>query len=571
MRVAALFAVAVVVAAAIPIGVLMLREEADPPAASSPTEPAAVDGQSPFGSGVLRNLRIRTKLSGDGAVQLAYGVGSAPGAATDGSLDFRLSDLYAFGDLDGAGGDDAAMVLVVTRSGRPFAIQVAAALNTEPVETATANLPSSALVRELAISGGQLSVRLRDRDAGAERLRRYAWQAGELRLMADEEAPAADGDTAFAFAIERVTVPSGGEIVLNRTLPPGVGADFVLSLGEGQGYSLWAQSEFSNAILSVFGTRDQRTVVSRRDYVSQYTGVSVIEQDYVVRVINVGGSELQFRLTVTAPGGTREAGPGTAITLPDSEPPPGGFSRPVGEFPLAAVAPAAAAALDGRDGRNGAAIVRLRDGALFTAGTAEHMEAVSATKVLIALAAMARAEDEGRALEARELDLLWPMITFSDNDSATLLWQQLGSEAGIGEWLERRGIGGVTPAAGDEWGATTANAAALAVLMGRMYAGDLVDPEHRDLLLEMLSEVIEGQRWGVSAGAAEAGAGYVLKNGWFPEESGWQVVSVGVVIPEDPANAYAIAVLTDRQPSWEYGIETIEAVASAAAAALLGP
>lgn len=572
MRIAALFAVVLAVAAAIPVGVLLLREDSGPAQPATPTEAATdIDERSPFGSGVLRNLLIRSELAAPGWVQLAYGVGSAPSAGGDGTLDYRLSDLFAFGDLDGSGLHDAAMVLVVTKAGRPFALQVAAALNTTPVETATAGLPVGSLVRELAVTGGQLVVRFRDREAGDERVRRYAWQGSELRLIADEEAPAAGGETAFAFAIERVTVPSGGEAVLDRRLPPGVGADFVISLGEGQGYSLWAQSEFSNAILSVFGTRDQRTLVSRRDYVSQYTGVSPIEQDYVVRVINVSGGELPFRLTVTAPGGTREAASGSAVSLPETEPPPGGFSRPQGELPLAALAPAAAGALDGRGGRVGVAVLRLSDGALFTAGSGEAMELVSAVKVLIALAVMARAEDAGRDLEARELDLLWPMMTFSDNDSATLLWQELGSEAGISAWLTREGIQGFAPAAGDEWGATTASAGALAVLYGRLYAGDLVSPEHRDLALEMMAGIIDGQRWGVSAGAAEAGAAFALKNGWFPEDDGWQVVSAGVVIPEEVSRAYAIAVVTDKQESWEYGIATIESVAREVIAAVHEP
>ncbi len=566
MRVAALFVVVLVVAAAIPLGVLLLREDADTLTPAVPTETAAdIDERSPFGSGVLRNLEVRTDLAADGSVQLAYGAGTAQGAEGGAPLDFRLSDLFAFGDLDGSGLDDAAMVLVVTRGARPLALQVVGVLNTVPVETASADLPVDALVRELSVSAGQLIVRFRDRAAGEERVRRYAWQGGELRLVADEQAPPVTGGSEFAYAIERVTVPSGGEAVLDRTLPPGVGADFVIALGEGQGYSLWARSEFSNAILSVFGTRDQRTVVSRRDYISQYTGVSPIEQDYVVRVINVGGSELPFRLTVTAPGGTREAGSGSVVDLPQTEPPPGGFSRPQGDLPLAALSPAASAALEGREGRAGVAVLRLDDGALFTAGSAEPFEQVSAVKLLILLAAMARAEDEGRALEARELDLLWPMITFSDNDSATLLWQELGSDTGISAWLKREAIEGFAPAPGDEWGATTASPAAFAVLLARLYSGDLVSPEHRDLALEMMAGVIDGQRWGVSAGAAEAGAAFALKNGWFPEDAGWQVVSAGIVIPEDASRAYVIVVATDGQETLEYAIETIEAVARAVA------
>ncbi len=564
MRVAALFAIVLVVAAAIPVSVLLLRDGADAPPASGPTASStAIDSRSPFHAGVLRNLEIRTDLSASGFVQLTNGSGVASAALGGADLEFTLSDLFAFGDLDGAGLDDAALVLVVTRSGRPHAVQVIAATNSSPVRTASTTLPSNSLVRQLTIESTTVIVRFRDRDAAAERERRYAFGSAELTLVSDTEAPPASLDTAFAYAIERVNVPASGETVLQRTLPPGVGADFVISLGEGQGYSLWAQSQFSNAILSVFGTRDQRTFVSRRDYVSQHTGVSSITQDYVVRVINVGGSELPFRLTVTAPGGTGSSRATHVTGLPNIEPPPGGFVRPTEEFPLAVLSPSAAASLEGREGRNAVAVLRLSDGALFTAGTSQPLEMVSAAKILTMAAVMARAESQGRPLEARELDLLWPMITFSDNDSATLLWHSLGGESGVADWLQRAAIGGVQPAPLGEWGASTATASALAVLLARLYSGGLVTPEHRDLALEMLSQVIDGQRWGVSAGTDDSGDAFVLKNGWFLESDGWQVVSAGLILPEEPARTYAIVIMTDRQETWEYGIETIESVARA--------
>lgn len=572
MRLAALFALVVVTAAAIPLSVLFLREETPAPASAVPTTNGTpgLDGRSPFTVAALRNLAITTESAPGRSVQLANGVATL--AAPDGAtLDFRLSDLFAYGNLDDTGQDDAAVVLIVTRNRRPEAIQVAAVLNSRPPATASASLPSGALVRGLSIESGEVIVQYRDTGAALERERRYTLVAGELRLQSEADAPPGSLDAAFAYAIERVEVPSGGEIVLSRTLPPGVGADFVISLGQGQGYSLWAQSQFSNAILSVFGTRDQRTVVSRNDYVSQYTGVSPVAQDYVVRVINVGGAELPFRLTITAPGGTPGGGPSTAVSLPPTEPPPGGFTRPSGQLPLAALSPAAAAALEGREGRVGAAVLRLSDGALFTAGTGEPLELVSAVKVPLMVAIMARAESEGGALQPHELDLLWPMVTFSDNDSATLLWRLLGSESGFAAWIESAGIAGFDPAPFDEWGATTATPAAMAVLLARLYSGDLLTPEHRDLALAMLNGVIDGQRWGVSAGVEAAGAAYVLKNGWFPESDGWQVVSAGIVLPDDPANAYAIAILTDRQPSLEYGIETIESAAAAIAQSLLAP
>ena len=563
MRIAALFLVVLAMAVSIPVGVLLLREGEQ---AAVTGTPAAVPGQQGIsGAAAVRNAEMATSLSATGTVQLIDGAGNAPAASGDGELAFRLSDLFVFGDLDGDGRDETAVILVVTRLGRPFAVQVGVIGSRT---SATGSLPAGSLVRSVQIDQRELAVRYRDGESGLERERRYQFGARGLVLLGETDVPPGAAESAFAYAIERVVVPAGGQALLERRLPPGLGADFLLTLNQGQGFSLWAESEFSNAILSVFGTRDQRTVVSRRDYISQYTGVSPIAQDYVVRVINVSGGELPFRLSITAPGGTPPGSGPVVGGFSGVEPPPGGFRAPQGQFPLAALSPIAAREVESGAGRVAAAVVRLSDGALFTAGSPENLELVSTVKLLILAAQMSIAEQERRELTPRELDLLWPMIAFSDNDSATLLWQSLGSEAGMQAWLESARVAGFQPAPLDEWGATTSSAAALAVMLARLYSGDLISPEHRDLALEMMDAIIEGQRWGVSAGAAESGASYVLKNGWFPEPDGWQVVSAGIVVRAGPSRAYAIAVMTDRQDSWEAGIATIEAVASAVATAV---
>jgi hypothetical protein len=79
----------------------------------------------------------------------------------------------------------------------------------------------------------------------------------------------------------------------------------------------------------------------------------------------------------------------------------------------------------------------------------------------------------------------------------------------------------------------------------------------------MLQSVIAEQRWGIPAGADSSGSEIVgVKDGWYPDDAGWRVNSVGFISPlssgEEP---YAIAVMTNLQTSQEYGIVTIEGLA----------
>jgi hypothetical protein len=103
----------------------------------------------------------------------------------------------------------------------------------------------------------------------------------------------------------------------------------------------------------------------------------------------------------------------------------------------------------------------------------------------------------------------------------------------------------------------------MATLMARIAYGDIVNAEHRAAALSMLVSVVAGQRWGVAAGADTSGDEIVgVKDGWYPDEDGWRVNSVGFISPLSPdEEPYTIAVMTNRQTTQEYGIATIEGVA----------
>ena len=72
---------------------------------------------------------------------------------------------------------------------------------------------------------------------------------------------------------------------------------------------------------------------------------------------------------------------------------------------------------------------------LYSQAGDTQLELASTVKVLIALAVMDAAQREGRYVDRFELSLLWPMITLSDNDSATKLWEQIGGGRGLSSYL----------------------------------------------------------------------------------------------------------------------------------------
>jgi hypothetical protein len=176
---------------------------------------------------------------------------------------------------------------------------------------------------------------------------------------------------------------------------------------------------------------------------------------------------------------------------------------------------------------------------------------------------VSRAEQQGRLVSEWELSMMWPMITQSNNDTTDALWSDLGGGPGVAACLEGLGAGGITPYNGPYWGTSTASARGIATLMARIAYGDVVNAEHRTAALTMLVSVVPGQRWGVPAGADSSAEEIVgVKDGWYPDDDGWRVNSVGFIAPLAGGEApYAIAVMTNEQSTQEYGIATIEGLA----------
>ena len=180
--------------------------------------------------------------------------------------------------------------------------------------------------------------------------------------------------------------------------------------------------------------------------------------------------------------------------------------------------------------------------------------AASVVKALLLAAELRRLEDEGAPIDPETDGLLEAMITISDNEAADAIFARVG-DAGLNAAAERAGMTGFTVAG--NWG----NAQITATDMARFFA----DLDHqfpsrsRAYAKGLLGSVIESQRWGVPAAAREQWA-VRLKGGWLPDRA--LVHQAAELRERGGSRSLAVAVLTDEQPSFGYGMETVEGVAA---------
>ncbi|MEV6263694.1 serine hydrolase [Streptomyces sp. NPDC051784] len=261
--------------------------------------------------------------------------------------------------------------------------------------------------------------------------------------------------------------------------------------------------------------------------------------------------------------------------------PPDGTSAPVAAVSSASSPPAAAVPseepevdLDAELARSLATLADGADVSVAVLDTGSGARAVygddtydtaSIVKVDILAALLLRAQDEDRELNGAEHAYAEAMIRRSDNASATALLRVVGGEEGLDAANERLGLTGTTAA--HAWGLTQTTAADQVRLLQAVDGTDSpLSEDSRAYLTELMGEVEEDQRWGVSA----AGTGAVLKNGWMPRTTTglWDINSIGRV--ERGGRTLLVAVLSRGHATKEAGVALVESVAEAAARVAVG-
>jgi len=151
-----------------------------------------------------------------------------------------------------------------------------------------------------------------------------------------------------------------------------------------------------------------------------------------------------------------------------------------------------------------------------------------------------------------------PMIEESLDSAANTLWQELGPGT-VASMEQQAGMTSTVPATDGVWGRTTTTALdRLAMVRAIVEPNGILDDGSRAYVLDLMEHVTPSQDWGATGGVPP-GVTVALKNG-FAVIDGWQINTEGWV--NGAGRNYLIGVLTNGNPSEQYGIDTVNAISS---------
>ena len=179
--------------------------------------------------------------------------------------------------------------------------------------------------------------------------------------------------------------------------------------------------------------------------------------------------------------------------------------------------------------------------------------AASAVKAMVLAAELWRLDHERSPIDEGTDSLLSSMIRYSDNEAADAVYARVG-DAGMHDVAKRAGMTGFEIAG--HWG----NAQITAGDMARFFADleDMFPRRHVGYAQRLLASVISSQSWGIPVAAGEDWAPR-FKGGWLPDKA--LVHQAAELRERGGPRQISIAILTDEQPSYSYGVETVEGVA----------
>jgi Beta-lactamase enzyme family len=273
------------------------------------------------------------------------------------------------------------------------------------------------------------------------------------------------------------------------------------------------------------------------------------------------------RLNATAPA---PVSPGAVASVARAEAARKAAAARAARDPLGA---AATAYVSARAGTVMAAVYDIRTGQTWQLGSGRAQDEASVVKLDVLETLLAERGHSGTGLSASDRALTEQMIEDSDNAAATSLWYEAGGATGISSFNRQAGLAATSPSScvvcpgftWPGWGlSTTTPADQITLLRQLVRPSAVLTASERDYALSLMKNVTPSQRWGVSGGVP-AQVTVALKNGWLPlqgTESDWQINSVGWI--SGGGRDYLMAVLTTGNPSKQYGIDTIDRLASMA-------
>jgi hypothetical protein len=225
---------------------------------------------------------------------------------------------------------------------------------------------------------------------------------------------------------------------------------------------------------------------------------------------------------------------------------------------------AAVAPLIRKDGGHVAvAVDDLTTGARASYGGSDEFVTASIVKVDILATLLYQLHQSGQALTAEDQWLATTMIENSDNDSASDLYDDVGGADGIDAANRVFGLTQTTVGTDGYWGLTSTTVQDQIQLLRQVFLRpSALSPASQDYIQNLMGSVEADQRWGVPA-AADAGTGFMVKNGWLPNPTLWEINSIGEIVHGH--QRMLVTVLSADNASENSGIAVVQAVAKAAA------
>jgi beta-lactamase family protein len=209
---------------------------------------------------------------------------------------------------------------------------------------------------------------------------------------------------------------------------------------------------------------------------------------------------------------------------------------------------AATTFVTGKPGHIGIVVRDRQTNAIWQAGEPDHpVWTASTIKLGIATSLLERARSGEVKLTDTDRQQMAAMLSTSDDNAATALWNRYGKDAMIPRFVSTYGMATLTFVSGYTrfWGHMKCTALDLNHLMS--YILDTLNPEDRNYLVAAMRTVAPVQQWGVWAAGADWEPG--TKVGWSIEsDTGgkhWVTNSVGFA---GPGERYVVSVMYQLLP-----------------------
>ena len=220
-----------------------------------------------------------------------------------------------------------------------------------------------------------------------------------------------------------------------------------------------------------------------------------------------------------------------------------------------------AAAIRGRSGYIAIRVEDVRTGVECRYNEGHRSHSASVVKATILAALLYWRQHTHTSLTSTEKHEATLMIENSDNNAATYLWNDVGHTR-LNQFIKAATMTETELNSSGYWGLSEITARDELQLMRLLTEhNSVLTDSSRSYELNLMNHVVSYERWGVPAGAPSGLTVYV-KNGWLNDPVRWVINSIGAI--EGHGRDYKMAILTYNNPSEQYGINTVQAIAEAA-------